>query len=78
MQPVRVYHNPQCPRSREALEYLRQQGIQPEVVDYLANPLTVEELRRLVRMLGIAPSSLIAQPTSNDSAYAPRAITKSF
>src|SRR5712675_1341734 len=58
-QPVRIYHNPQCARSREALEYLRQQGIQPEVVEYLQNPLSVEELRRLVRMLGIAPSSLI-------------------
>jgi arsenate reductase len=58
-QPVRIYHNPQCARSREALEYLQQQGIQPEVVEYLQNPLTVEELRRLVRMLGIAPSSLI-------------------
>src|SRR4051812_22378031 len=58
-QPVRIYHNPQCTRSREALEYLQQQGIQPEVVEYLQNPLGVEELRRLVRMLGIAPSSLI-------------------
>src|SRR4051812_11067851 len=58
-QPVRIYHNPQCARSREALEYLQQQGIQPEVVEYLNNPLSVEELRRLVRMLGIAPSSLI-------------------
>src|SRR4051794_13835194 len=58
-QPVRIYHNPQCARSREALEYLQQQGIQPEVVEYLQNPLSVEELRRLVRMLGIAPSSLI-------------------
>jgi arsenate reductase len=58
-QSVRIYHNPQCARSREALEYLKQQGIQPEVVEYLQNPLSVEELRRLVRMLGIAPSSLI-------------------
>src|SRR5215212_8331628 len=58
-QRVRIYHNPQCARSREALEYLKQQGIQPEVVEYLQHPLTVEELRRLVRMLGIAPSSLI-------------------
>src|SRR3954470_2900567 len=58
-QAVRIYHNPQCARSREALEYLQQQGIQPEVVEYLQNPLSVEELRRLVRMLGIAPSSLI-------------------
>jgi arsenate reductase len=56
---VRIYHNPQCARSREALEYLQQAGIQPEVIEYLVRPLTVEELRRLVRMLGIAPSSLI-------------------
>ncbi len=56
---VRIYHNPNCVRSREALEYLKQQGIQPEVVEYLESPLGVEELRRLVRMLGIAPSSLI-------------------
>lgn len=58
-EPVRIYHNPQCARSREALEYLKQLGIQPEVVEYLQNPLSVEELRRLVRALGIAPSSLI-------------------
>lgn len=56
---MRIYHNPQCARSRDALEYLRQQGIQPEVIDYLEHPLSVEELRRLVRVLGIAPSSLI-------------------
>lgn len=73
-QPVRIFHNQQCSRSREALDYLRQQGIDPEVVDYIANPLSVDELRQLVRMLGIAPSSLIRpsdfkrlnlQPTSD-------------
>jgi arsenate reductase len=58
-QAVRIYHNPQCARSREALEYLRQQGIQPQVIEYLVKPLSVDELRQLVRMLGIAPSSLI-------------------
>src|SRR5438128_1177320 len=72
--PVRIYHNPQCSRSREALDYLRQQGIQPEIIEYLNHPLSVEELRQLIRMLGIAPSSLIRaadfkrlglQPTSD-------------
>jgi arsenate reductase len=57
--PVRIYHNPQCARSREALDYLHQQGIQPEIIEYLNNPPSVDELRRIVRMLGIAPSSLI-------------------
>jgi arsenate reductase (glutaredoxin) len=72
--PVRIYHNPQCARSREALVYLQQRGIEPEVIDYLATPLSVDELRQLLRMLGIAPSSLIRpsdfkrlglQPTSD-------------
>src|SRR4029079_8788469 len=58
-QRVRIYHNPQCARSREGLQYLQQHGLEHEFVVYLLNPLTVEELRQLVRMLGIAPSSLI-------------------
>jgi len=71
---VRIYHNPQCSRSRDALEYLQQLGVQVEIVEYLNNPLSVDELRQLVRMLGIAPSSLIRifdfkrlglKPTSN-------------
>jgi arsenate reductase len=41
------------------LDYLHQQGIQPEIIEYLNNPPSVDELRRIVRMLGIAPSSLI-------------------
>ena len=73
-QPVRIYHNPQCARSRDALEYLQQLGVQLDVIEYLVTPLSVEELRQLVRMLGIAPSSLIRaadfkrlglQPTSD-------------
>jgi len=56
---VRIYHNPQCSRSRDALEYLQQLGVQVEIVEYLNNPLSVDELPQLVRMLGIAPSSLI-------------------
>jgi arsenate reductase len=55
----RIYHNPQCVRSREALEYVQQQGIDVEVIEYLKTPPTVEELRQIIRMLGIAPSSLI-------------------
>ncbi len=72
--PCRIYHNPQCVRSREAVEFLVQHGIAHEVVEYLKTPPSVDELRRLVRMLGIAPSSLIRasdfkrlglQPTNN-------------
>lgn len=56
---VKIYHNPQCSKSREALEYLRERGWEPEVIEYLDTPPTLEELRALVKLLGVAPSSLI-------------------
>jgi arsenate reductase len=30
--PIRIYHNPRCSKSREALALLRERGIDPEVV----------------------------------------------
>lgn len=56
---IRIYHNPQCSKSREALDYLQERGIDPQVVDYLQVPPTLEELKELVKMLGIAPSSMV-------------------
>lgn len=56
---VRIYHNPQCSKSREALDYLKERGIEPEVVEYLKSPPTIEDLRSLVKMLGVAPSSIV-------------------
>jgi len=56
---VKIYHNPQCSKSREALDYLHERGLKPEVIEYLQTPPTLEELRVLVKMLGVAPSSLV-------------------
>ncbi len=56
---VIFYHNPRCSKSREALELLHENGIQPDVVEYLKSPPDVEELRLLVQRLGIAPHDLV-------------------
>lgn len=44
---ITLYHNPQCSKSRQALELLRQQGIEPVLVEYLKTPLTLEQLQVL-------------------------------
>jgi len=62
MSSITIYHNPKCSKSCEALAYLEAEGYQPRVINYLETPLTVEEIRRLVKQLGIAPSSLIRAP----------------
>lgn len=33
-----IYHNPNCGTSRNTLALIRFVGIEPEVIDYLANP----------------------------------------
>ena len=49
---VTIYHNPHCSNSRRALEVIGAAGIEPQIVDYLKNPLTEEALRALVARLG--------------------------
>lgn len=44
---VTIYHNPRCSKSREALEILRQNHINPIIIDYLKNPLSLAEIKRL-------------------------------
>lgn len=42
-----IYHNPRCSKSREALDLLRKQGIDPTVIEYLKSPLTKQQLLEL-------------------------------
>ncbi len=50
---VKIYHNPRCSKSRQTLQILQEKGIEPEVVKYLETPPTEEELREIIRMLGL-------------------------
>ncbi|ALC05495.1 arsenate reductase [Corynebacterium deserti GIMN1.010] len=50
---VTIFHNPQCSTSRNTLSYLREREIEPEIVQYLKNPPTADELRELFDDLGI-------------------------
>jgi arsenate reductase len=48
-----IYHNPRCGTSRRTLEILEEAGAEIEVVDYLKQPPSVAELRRLYARAGI-------------------------
>ena len=56
---VRIYHNPRCSKSRETLALLREKGIEPEIVEYLATPPSVRELDAILKMLGREPRALM-------------------
>ena len=57
--PIVIYHNPRCSKSRQALALLRDRGAEPEVVEYLEIPLDADALRELLRSLGISARDLV-------------------
>ncbi|NNF66912.1 MAG: arsenate reductase (glutaredoxin) [Gammaproteobacteria bacterium] len=56
---MRLYHNPRCSKSRATLALLQDRGIEAEICLYLQNPPDHEELRELLRLLGIGPRDLM-------------------
>ncbi|WP_396927199.1 arsenate reductase (glutaredoxin) [Mycolicibacterium sp.] len=48
-----IYHNPRCSTSRKTLDLLRDNGIQPEIVEYLKTPPSRAEIAKLIADAGI-------------------------
>ncbi len=56
---MKIYHNPRCGKSREALKLLQEKGIKPEIVEYLKQIPTHAELEDVLRRLGIKAEELL-------------------
>lgn len=59
MSDITIFHNHRCSNSRGALQILRDRGIEPNIVDYIATPLTVPELSELVAHIGVPVRDLL-------------------
>ena len=54
-----IYHNPRCRKSRETLQLIEDSGELVEVIEYLKEVPSKEELTKLIDYLGIQPFELI-------------------
>lgn len=52
---VTIYHNPLCGTSRKTLEILREEGLEPTIVEYLKAPPSRDELKQIYERAGISP-----------------------
>lgn len=57
-------HNPACSKSRAALEIVRESGIDLPVREYLGQPLSLDELREIVTLLGVRPIEIVRRGES--------------
>uniref|UniRef100_UPI003CFE5FAF arsenate reductase (glutaredoxin) n=1 Tax=Alcaligenes faecalis TaxID=511 RepID=UPI003CFE5FAF len=49
----KIYHNPRCSTSRNALAMMREKGLEPEIIEYLKTPLSRSELKALIADTGL-------------------------
>lgn len=54
MSELIVWHNPRCSKSREAIAIIEESGCKNEVVKYLEEKPSVEELKKVLKMLGFS------------------------
>ncbi len=54
-----IYHNPRCSKSREALELLREKGIEPKVIEYMKDVPTEREMEMILMKLNMKAEKLV-------------------
>jgi arsenate reductase (glutaredoxin) len=61
---VIIYHNPRCSTSRKTLDLLRDNGIEPQVVQYLKTPPSRAELAGMIADAGIEVRAAVRRKES--------------
>ena len=56
---VKIYHNPRCSKSRSTLKLLTEQGVEPEIIEYLKTPPSAQELEDILQKLELQPRELM-------------------
>ena len=64
-----IYHNPRCSKSRQTLELIKANGIEPEIILYLENPPSKSRLYELVDLMQIKPRDLLRKGEDEYKTY---------
>lgn len=59
MTSIRIYHNPACSKSRATLALLEENDVQPEIINYLETPPSIDEIKSLLDKLGLQLNDII-------------------
>lgn len=59
MSEIKLLFNPNCSKCRNALSTLQENNVEPEVIEYLNDPLSQEQLRNVLEILVDDPADLV-------------------
>lgn len=56
---IQIYHNPRCGKSRNCLAFIEQSNQEFEIIPYLTETPSVDELKILLKQLNLEPLQLV-------------------
>jgi arsenate reductase len=56
---VTIYHNPNCGTSRKVLAMIRDQGVEPEIIEYLRTAPSRQRLQELIKAMGVPARAVL-------------------
>ena len=67
---VTIYHNPKCSKSRATLQLLVDNGAQPQIVEYLTDTPSADELKSILQKLGKGPRDIVRKKEAREEGIA--------
>jgi arsenate reductase len=58
---IQIYHNPRCGKSRNCLAFIQESEKEYEIINYLQETPSFDELRALLEKLDLEPIQLVRQ-----------------
>lgn len=56
---MKIYHNPRCTKSRETLALIKDAGVDVEIIEYLKEIPSRDELKLILSKLNLSPSQIL-------------------
>lgn len=56
---MKIYHNPRCSKSRQGLAILNDAQVEIEIINYIKNPISFDELNDIVHKLNVPAIELV-------------------
>jgi len=59
MTNITIWHNSRCSKSREALAILNEKNIEPTIIKYLEDDISVDKIKEVLRLLNMTPREMM-------------------
>ena len=56
---MKIYHNTRCRKSRETLQLIKDANVNVDIVEYLKEPLSKDELEKVLMKLNMKPEEIV-------------------